>query len=266
MPADAGSLAGIERHPDSLGGIEPSQAVDDQRADPMRRAVIADIERDEPGEGLRHRVGAGQIGVWPFLTEAADRDVKQPLVARRQRVVAEPEPRRDSRPEALDDDVGAFRERDGDFPCGGGFEIERQALLAAVELRRHRGVVAIAHAEPTRPVAGGRLQLDDLSAVHRQEHRAIGRRNSLAEIEDAQAGVGRIEVHRFKLSLRAKRSDEPPLFSEPDRYRAFGGLGGAGVDLGFGDRAERVVDDDRQRGRACRARRAAPRPRAGIRW
>ena len=37
----------------------------------------------------------------------------------------------------------------------------------------------------------------------------------------------------------------PHLFSEPDRYRAFGGLFGAAVDLGLGDRAERMIDHRR---------------------
>jgi len=36
-----------------------------------------------------------------------------------------------------------------------------------------------------------------------------------------------------------------PLFSKPDRNRAFGGLLGATVNLGLGDRAERMIDHRR---------------------
>src|SRR5882672_3242238 len=71
-------------------------------------------------------------------TKAADRNVDEPLVARAQRVVTEAEPCRNTRPEPLDDDVGAQCQSDRHLAPDGGFEIECKAPLAAVKLHRHR--------------------------------------------------------------------------------------------------------------------------------
>ncbi len=59
-PAPATALARIKRDTEGLRRIETGQGVDDDRPDPVRGAVIAEIDRHQPGKGLRHRIGAGQ--------------------------------------------------------------------------------------------------------------------------------------------------------------------------------------------------------------
>ena len=162
----------------------------------MRRAVTAGVERGEAGKRLRDGIGARQADMRSFLAETADRDVKQSRVERGERVVAKPEPRRDAGTEALDDDVGPLRQVERDLAARRRPQVERQSPLAAVEMRRHRGVVTVALAEPARPVATRRFELHDIRAVHRQQHRAIRRGDALPEIQNAQAGIGTFDGHR----------------------------------------------------------------------
>ena len=73
-PTPAAPLARIERHPYRLRRVEPGQSVDDDRADAVRCAVIAEIERDiSPEKACATESVQGTVGVGPFLTKAADR-------------------------------------------------------------------------------------------------------------------------------------------------------------------------------------------------
>jgi hypothetical protein len=89
----------------------------------MRRPVISEIDRHQPGEGLRHGIGAGQRGIGAFLTKAADRDIEQPRVASAQLVIAEPEPGGDTRAETFDHDIGAGCQRERDLACRRGLQV-----------------------------------------------------------------------------------------------------------------------------------------------
>src|SRR5262249_25895941 len=74
--------------------------------------------------------------------------------------------------------------------------VEAQAALAAVIDGRQGGVVAIGGTEKARPVALGRLDLDDFGAVDAKQHRGIGRGDALPEIEHAQAAIRRLMRRR----------------------------------------------------------------------
>jgi len=52
----ANGCARKQRRRDGLEGVDAGDDVGDRGADPMRRAVIAGIDRNQAGEGLRDRV------------------------------------------------------------------------------------------------------------------------------------------------------------------------------------------------------------------
>jgi hypothetical protein len=68
-------------------------------------------------------------------------------------------------------------------------------------MRRHRRLIAVPPPQPARPIAGERLDLDDLGPVHRQEHGAIRAGHPLAQIQDAQASIGILTDHFSSSSL-----------------------------------------------------------------
>lgn len=73
-----------------------------------------------------------------LAAEATDRAVDKLGIERPQSGVAEPEPRRNARPEALDDDVAAGRDRQCRLARRRLLEVERQAALAGVDRKRGR--------------------------------------------------------------------------------------------------------------------------------
>ncbi len=54
--ADGG--AGEQRRGDGLERIDPGGDVGDGVTDPMRHLVVAQVDRDQSGKGLRHRIRA----------------------------------------------------------------------------------------------------------------------------------------------------------------------------------------------------------------
>ena len=57
-------------------------------------------------------------------------------------------------------------------------------------------MAAVAHAERARPVAlADALDLDHVGAVLGEQHGAVGSGDPLAEIDDLQAGEGRVVAH-----------------------------------------------------------------------
>ena len=164
----------------------------------MGDAIRAVIGAHEAGEGLGRGVGDRAEGMRAGLAEAADRQVDQLRVVGGQAVVAHAEPGGDAGAETLDQDVGLQREAAQDRLGGGLAQVQAQGALAAVEDQRHGGVAAIGHAlaQAARPVALGRLHLDHLGAVQRQQHGAVRRGNALAEVEHAKAAKGEFMAHR----------------------------------------------------------------------
>jgi hypothetical protein len=74
--------------------------------------------------------------------------------------------------------------------------IDAEAAFAAIKDRGQRRVVSIGRAEEARPIALRRLDLDHVSAVDAEQHRAIGRGDALPEIEHPQAAVRRLMRRR----------------------------------------------------------------------
>ena len=69
----------------------------------------------------------------------------------------------------------------------------RLPRLPMIEIGR---VAAVAHAERARPVAlADALDLDHVGAVLGEQHGAVGAGDALAEVDDLQAGEGRVVAH-----------------------------------------------------------------------
>ena len=81
------------------------------------------------------------------------------------------------------------REPPRDRRAAGMMQVDRDALLVAVEHREEAGASA---EQPPRALAVDRLDLDDLGA-HVGEHHAAGRpHDHVRELDDAQAGGERL--------------------------------------------------------------------------
>ena len=61
-----------QRRRDSLKGIDAGHDVGDRGADPVRGAVVADIDRHQTGERLCDGIGAGPLRIRTGLPEGAD--------------------------------------------------------------------------------------------------------------------------------------------------------------------------------------------------
>jgi len=110
--------------------------------------------------------------------------------------VADPKPRGDAGPEAFDQDVAIFRQPFCDHDPVPVLQIEAEAALAAIIDRRQCRMASIGRSKEARPVAFGRLDLDDVGAVDTEQQCAIGRGDALPEIEHTQAAIRRLMRRR----------------------------------------------------------------------
>src|SRR4029453_724812 len=114
------------------------------------------------------------------------------------RSVVEAQALDDAGPKPFEEDIGALQQSPYDLLAGVGLEVDGDALLAEVADDRVGRVAAVARADRARPVAiADALDLDDVGAVLRQQHGAVGAGDALAEIDDLQAGKGRVIAHRL---------------------------------------------------------------------
>src|SRR4029079_11534569 len=128
----------------------------------------------------------------PGLAEPGDRAVDDAGMRRRERVIPEPEALHRAGSEVLDDHVGARDERVEDSPRARVLQIERDALLVAVDAEE---IGAFAANEWRAPGAGivappRLLDLDHPRPEIGQLHRAVGPGEDSREVEDRQAVEG----------------------------------------------------------------------------
>src|SRR3546814_8173211 len=93
---------------------------------------ISDWSSDVCSSDLYHRVRRRASDVAAVLAEAADRHVEHAWIRLPHRVVAEAEPRRDARAEALDEHVAVRGEPEREVAAFRAPEVEDDAPLAAV--------------------------------------------------------------------------------------------------------------------------------------
>ena len=100
----------------------------------------------------------------------------------RERLIAEPKPLHDTRPEVLDDDIGAVDQPQCDFLAARILEIDGDRAFIAVEAQVRRAFPLdeqVRHAPVAHPVALDRLDLDNLGAEIAQH---LGCKRPLGEL------------------------------------------------------------------------------------
>ena len=160
------------------------QDVDDRDADLQRRPVCLAGYRHQAALGLDHEVVAG-----PLVAEARDGAVDELGVLAPEPLVAGAEPVGDSRPEVLDDDVGAPGEASKRLLRLRAREVERDAPLAPVDREEIGGLAShVGRAPRARLVTVARsLDLDHVGAEVGEQHRAVRPREDAREVEHADA-------------------------------------------------------------------------------
>src|SRR5262249_31422157 len=157
-------------------------------ADLHRWAVGKAGEVHDAGLALNDEVVARAAGLRAGLTEAGDGAIHEPRVETAQRFEAEPDPLHRPRTEVFDADGALARELSEDLEALGGLEVERDALLSAVDGHEVRRLAADERRPASRVVALARLlDLDDLGAHVGEHHRAEGTGQHAREIEHADA-------------------------------------------------------------------------------
>jgi len=130
----------------------------------------------------------------PGLAEPADGQVDDVRMAFAHLRVADAETLRHTGTEALDDHVALLRDAQRRFRTGRPLQVQRETALAAVGHVVDGRVAAVARADGAAPVAVGRLELDHVGAVLRQQHPAVRTGQALAQVEHAQSGKREVIV------------------------------------------------------------------------
>ena len=174
--------------------------------------------------GLGDHLEALVVGVRPAAAEALDRGRDDPRIDPTKVLVPEPEPLHRARAKVLDEDVGALdHPRENGAPFG-RFEVERHALLVAVQQQEEPGI----EVGPLRQCAAPRLtpwrlDLDDVGAEPRQHLGATRPSLVLREVEhhDPVERLGHV------VSFTMGGLDGPPM---PPITRRRPGTAGAPLD------------------------------------
>ncbi len=239
-PRDAGEQrAGPRRrHPAVVGDDEIGERGRDAREPRQRAAGHAPALPLVTGARRHQGLVAGTVGVAAVVAVGRDRAVDEPRVARVQRVEVDAEARRRAGRVALDEHVGAGRERDEPGAVGVVVEVELGAALAPVPDLRSR--------EPARRVAARRFDLGDVGAVVAEEHPGHGPGDPRRQVEHdhtiehtghavplSSLRTGALGSH--SVARRDTRLDTTPLMCSPpfgrrrdSRIRASGARGRRG--------------------------------------
>ena len=188
----AGGLALPERGHHAEGRVHARAGVADGRAGLQRRRAGEAGERHGAAGGLRDHVEALVLAVRAVAAEALDREVDDPRVDLRQRVVAEAELLHGARRLVLGDDVRVLDHVEEHGLALRILEVQRDAPLVGVErqevARVHAGLLGAAVA--ARLALAGLLHLDDVGAQPGQQLGARGSRLELGQVEHADAVQG----------------------------------------------------------------------------
>ena len=161
----------------------------------MRHAVPALVDGHEPGERLEDGIDGRPLTVRPGLAEARHGEIDDARVQDRDRVVAHAELRGHAGAEALEEHVATCHQPAHDLQALIRLQIDRDAALAQVGGHRECRLIAVARTDRARPVALGRLHLNHVGAVEREQHGRVGPGDALAEVHHAHAGEGRFVAH-----------------------------------------------------------------------
>ncbi len=216
---DAGRLGAIEAGEHAAERQDRAGLVGDRDDPGLERQAGHRIGLGDAAERLRHGIGAGQARMRAFRPVAGDRDVDDLRVDPFQVLVAEAVLLGRAGAEVLSEDVGALDEAVEDLAPFRGFQIEGEALHAAVVGLEIGAGEAGNAARLARVVADLRnLDLDDLRAQIRHQHigdRARLRRGAGNDLD----AVERSARSRHLLSLPTGLRRQPPAAAARCRAR-----------------------------------------------
>ena len=185
--AASGAVAGNQRRQDRVGCEHPGGYVSNRHSDLGGGTVRHPGDTHQPRGALRDLVIAGQRRL--VLAVTADRRVDELGLARSELLWPQAEARGSPRLETLHHHVRCHRQGARGRPPSPGLQVEHHAPLVAVDRQEVAGLAFDEWGPPlTRMVASpGRLQLDHVGAQVAEQHRAVGTRQRVGEIQDADA-------------------------------------------------------------------------------
>ncbi len=187
--AGAAALARKQCQQDALHRHQPGHQVGNGHAHPERRAVLRPGDAHQATLGLQHRVVTRFVPPGAGLAEARDGAVNQPRPLRPERLIVEAGPCEGARTKVLDQDVGAVDQPAEQRPALSRLEVERDALLVAVDAEEIGTLPADERRSPGASVVPtpGLLNLDDAGAHVGEQHRAIRAGQHPGQVDHGQS-------------------------------------------------------------------------------
>ncbi len=176
---DLGRSAGLEamddRGVDRDGGVEAGADVTDGHADAAGRLALVAGDAHDAAHALHDHVIGRVLGVRAGMAEARSRRVDELRVLGVQRLPAVAQLFHRAGPEVLDHDVGLLEQLLEDLAVGIGLEVERDALLAAID-RGEIGRLAVDEGTVGARIVAtlGRFDLDHPCAHLGHQQGAVG--------------------------------------------------------------------------------------------
>src|SRR6266542_12743 len=171
---------------------DPGAQIRDGNADAHRSLPGDSRDRHQAAHALGDLVDARAIAVRPGLAEARDAAVDQPRVDGTQALVIDPQARLHVGAIVLDHDVRVPDQALEDRHALGLSQIQRHALLVAMQVLEVEAVAIPAHAVAA--ATAGHLDLDGVRApVHELTHARRARARA-REVEDVEPGEGQVVI------------------------------------------------------------------------
>ncbi len=204
------AAARLERGEDADRAEHPGEDVRDRTPDLRRMLRVGARDAHHAAHALDDQIVGGSVAVGSGLAEARRGAVDEFRVQGREVGVAQAEARHHAGLEVLDEHVGFLRQTPQDLLPAGILQVERDALLPAVDAHEIGAFRTDKRAEGPGVVALPRpLNLDHLGAEIGEHHRAERAGEDAGEVEDAEAVEG--SRHGITVSTRfARRGAWPP--------------------------------------------------------
>jgi hypothetical protein len=180
---------GGDREGQHRGGVE----VDRGSVDDLGIARLPLLHAD-PAHGLQDLVVPGAILEGSAVPVTGQRAVDQARIDHLHPVVIDAEPRRDGRPEVVDQHVRPLGQPPQYLEPVGILQVEADAVLVAVDAEERAALVRERRRVVAQVVPLGGLDLDDVSAEVGQQRAAVGPRHVAAQIEDGDSAQGAVSL------------------------------------------------------------------------
>ena len=218
---------GKERRENADTGVEGRGDVADGHAHPDGRAVRFAGNADDAAHALDDHVVGPAPGVGPGLSEPGTGRVDQSGEPCLQRFVIQSEFLHHARPEILHQDVRLADQFEEQFAAVGMLQIDRDALLAPVDVLEVAAHALFEGAKSPRLIAAEGLDLDDIGTQVAQGHGREGTREYPGQVDDANVIECAHGSVRQNLATFVVYGEDPVLSGNA--------VPGEGIDHGFPD-------------------------------